>query len=79
MTMITCPECAAEISAEAASCPRCGRAAPRRAAISGFGGKLKAIATVVVVLAVLATASGLWWGPALFLPGIALFMFGLAA
>jgi hypothetical protein len=44
-----------------------------------MGGKFKATGTVVITLALIATVSGFWWGPALFLPGVALFMFGLAS
>lgn len=83
MTLITCPECSAEMSDQAAACPKCGRSnAPRAGgtpAIRTFAGKMKATATLLVVLAVIATVSGFWWGPALFLPGIVLFMFGMAA
>lgn len=81
MSLITCPQCAAEISDQAPSCPRCGRSQPsatttRRPAIASIGGKLQAAGTVILALAAIMTASGLWWGPALFLPGLALFMFG---
>lgn len=84
MALVTCPACGHEISDQGSACPHCGKpikpAAPARsAAISTMGGKLKAVGTVIVAFGVIATASGLWWGPALLLPGVALFMFGMTA
>lgn len=84
MASVTCPACSSEIKDHSRTCLQCGyvfetTAEPRRAAIGSLGGKLKATGTVVVTLALIATVSGFWWGPALFLPGVALFMFGLAS
>ncbi len=84
MASVTCPACAFEIKDRARTCPQCGHIlagpdAPRKAAIGSMGGKFKATGTVVITLALIATVSGFWWGPALFLPGVALFMFGLAS
>ena len=38
MPLTACPDCATQVSAEAVSCPRCGR--PLRARAEGFGHRM---------------------------------------
>ena len=83
MASVTCPACSSEMKDRADTCPKCGYILsapnkPHRAAIGSLSGKFKATGAVIVTLAVIATVSGFWWGPALFLPGVAVFMFGMA-
>ncbi len=84
MALVTCSDCGREISDQVSACPHCGKTMTpstptRSAAIRSIGGKLKAVGALVIAFGVVATASGLWWGPALLLPGVALFMFGVTA
>lgn len=81
MTVSTCPHCAAQISDQAATCPNCGKPipSPRRlepAPIHRLSGKLQATGVVLVASGIIATVAGAWWGPAVILPGIMVFIFG---
>jgi hypothetical protein len=46
------------------------------APIHRAGGKLQAVGVVVLAGAVVATAAGGWWGPALLFPGAVIFILG---
>ena len=50
--------------------------AENTAPIQTVGGKLQAVGIVVAAGAVVATIGGAWWGPAVLLPGIVLFIMG---
>lgn len=84
MALIACPECAAQVSAKAVECPKCGGAitlpgSSRPSLIGGIGGKLQAVGVLLLASGVIGTVLGAWWGPAVLLPGIAFLMMGKAA
>lgn len=75
MALTKCPDCGAEISDDAGTCPNCG-GHEITAPIRKLGGKLQAVGTVLLAVGVLAMVAGTWWGPALLFPGAAFFIVG---
>lgn len=77
MPLTTCPACAAVISDDSGTCPHCGKPLRARdAPIRHAGGKLQAVATVLLAVGIIATVTGGWWGPALLFPGVVVFFLG---
>lgn len=48
----------------------------KKALISQLRGKFQAVGVLVTAGAIIAVASGMWWGAALLLPGVLLMLFG---
>jgi hypothetical protein len=47
-----------------------------KALITQLGGKLQAAGVVFVAASLIASVSGMWWGPGLLLPGVLLIIIG---
>ncbi|MEW6037531.1 MAG: hypothetical protein AB1648_04690 [Pseudomonadota bacterium] len=45
--------------------------------IRKLGGKFQAIGILILAAGIVATLVGAWWGPALAMPGVVLFMLGM--
>ncbi len=48
----------------------------KKALISQLSGKFQALGVLVVLAGVIMSASGVWWGPAVLLPGVLLLIIG---
>jgi hypothetical protein len=48
----------------------------KKALISQLSGKFQAVGVLVVLAGVIMSASGVWWGPAVLLPGVLLLIIG---
>ena len=77
MPPTTCPACAAVVPEDSATCPQCGKSLRAKTApIRHAGGKLQAVATVLIATGIIATVTGAWWGPSLLFPGVVVFFLG---
>ncbi|UZR29599.1 hypothetical protein [Methylococcus mesophilus] len=81
MELGTCANCGAKVSAPAGICPSCGKSIESSAyesepPIRKLGGKFQAIGILTLAAGIVATLAGAWWGPALVMPGVVLFMLG---
>ncbi|CAI8890894.1 MULTISPECIES: hypothetical protein [Methylococcus] len=81
MELGNCVHCGTKISAPASICPGCGKSAESSAGeneppIRKLGGKFQAIGILALAAGIVATLGGAWWGPALAMPGVVLFMLG---
>lgn len=82
MELLTCANCGAKISSQTTVCPGCGRAVQSSGSsdelpIRRLGGKFQAIGILLLTAGIVATLVGAWWGPALAMPGVVLFMLGM--
>jgi len=48
----------------------------KKAMISQISGKLQAAGVLFIVAGVILSVSGMWWGPAMLLPGVLLLIIG---
>jgi hypothetical protein len=81
MALGTCANCGAKVSAPASICPSCEKSIElsdyeSEPPIRKLGGKFQAIGILALASGIVATLAGAWWGPALAMPGVVLFMLG---
>lgn len=81
MEVGTCANCGAKISVQTPLCPSCGKpiessGSDSEPPIRKLGGKFQAVGILILAAGIVATLVGAWWGPALGMPGVVLFMLG---